>query len=299
MAANLRELRERRKSVQATQKITKAMELIASSRIIKAQQAAARALPYTRELNRAVSAVATYSHLEHPLTKAYDKVSRVAVLYMTSDRGLNGAYSANAIKAADQLIKRLRDEGKEPVRYVTGRKGVAHLKFRGLDLEASWEGFSDAPTYEDAVDIADRLAEDFLASSANGGVDEIWVVYTRMESMISQVPRARRILPIEIVEGVTAPGEHDMTPIYSFEPNPEKVLDELLPLYVRSRIWFYLQQCAASQLASQQRAMQSATDNAQQLIESLTRETNQARQAVITQEISEIVSGAGALADSK
>ncbi|MDR1790406.1 MAG: F0F1 ATP synthase subunit gamma [Propionibacteriaceae bacterium] len=297
MAAGLRELRRRRQSVMATKKITKAMELIASSRIIKAQQAAARALPYTRELNRAVSAVATYSQLDHPLTEPYDTVDRVAVLYITSDRGMNGAYSSNAIRAADRLIQRLRDEGKDPVRYVVGRKGVAHLSFRKLDLEDHWEGFSDSPKYSDAVAIADRLVDDFLKSSKHGGVDEIWVVYTRMESMISQVPRARRILPLEVVEGVHEVGESDIIPQYSFEPTPEKVLDALLPLYVRSRIWFYLQQCAASQLAAQQRAMKSATDNAEELIQTLTRQANQARQAEITQEISEIVGGAGALSE--
>ncbi|MDR3069533.1 MAG: F0F1 ATP synthase subunit gamma [Propionibacteriaceae bacterium] len=296
MPASLRELRQRRQSVTATKKITKAMELIASSRIIKAQRAAARALPFTRELNRAVSAVATYSDAEHPLTKPCVDSKKAAVLYITSDRGMNGAYSSNAIKMADRLVSKLRSEGIEPIRYVVGRKGLAHLRFRKLDLREHWEGFSDAPTFSDAKAIADRLIADFLDTGENG-VDEIWVVYTRMESMISQVPRARRILPLEVVEGVQELDSSNILPVYNFEPNAEMVLDALLPLYVRSRIWFYLQQCAASQLASQQRAMKSATDNAQQLIERLTREANQARQAEITQEISEIVGGAGALAE--
>ncbi|MDR1712062.1 MAG: F0F1 ATP synthase subunit gamma [Propionibacteriaceae bacterium] len=295
MAASLRELRQRRNSVMATKKITKAMELIASSRIIKAQRAAARALPFTHELNRAVSAVATYSRADHPLTKhSTEEVKKVAVFFITSDRGMNGAYSSNAIKAADRMIRRLLDEGKEPYRYVVGRKGVSYLNFRQLPIEAHWEGFSDAPRYENAVEIADRLVADFLAED---GVDEIWAVYTRMESMISQVPRVRRILPLEVVEGVHDPDVHELVPLYEFEPDPETVLDALLPLYVRSRIWFYLLQSAASQLASQQRAMKSATDNAQQLVEKLTLQANQARQAQITQEISEIVGGAGALAE--
>jgi len=297
MVASLRELRQRRKSVTSTRKITKAMELIASSRIIKAQRAAARALPYTRELNRAVSAVATYSHQNHPLTSPCENPKRVAVFFITSDRGMNGAYSTNAIKAANAMIQKLRDENKEVVRYVVGRKGIAYLSFRGIPIDKQWEGFSDAPTYDRAVEIADCLVEDFLKPTEEGGVDEIWAVYTRMWSMISQVPHVRRILPLEIVEGVHPVYAGTLVPLYEFEPDPETVLDSLLPLYVRSRIWFYLLQSAASQLASQQRAMQSATDNADQLISQLTREANQARQAEITQEINEIVGGASALAE--
>jgi F-type H+-transporting ATPase subunit gamma len=300
MAASLRELRQRRASVQATKKITRAMELIASSRIIRAQQAAARALPYTRELNRAVSAVAEYSHLDHPLTRDVDEAefTRVAILMITSDRGMNGAYSANVIKTASRVVQRQRDEHREPVRYVVGKKGANYLNFRGLPVEEVWEGFSDAPTYDRAVEISDRLVADFQKPTSEGGVDAIYVVYTRMESMITQTARVRRVLPLEVVEGVREVGEHDIVPLYEFEPDPETVLNALLPIYVRSRIWFYLLQSAASQLAMQQRAMKSATDNAQQLIERLTREANQARQAEITQEISEIVGGASALADS-
>ncbi|MCL1838012.1 MAG: F0F1 ATP synthase subunit gamma [Propionibacteriaceae bacterium] len=298
MGASLRELRQRRKSVMATKKITRAMELIASSRIIKAQRAAGRAVPFTRELNRAVSAVATYSKLDHPLTRQpSEEPKRVAVFFITSDRGMNGAYSANAIKAADRTVRRMLDEGKEILRYVVGSKGVSHLKFRQLAIEAQWEGFSDSPTYSDACSIADRLVADFLKPTEAGGVDEIWAIYTRMESMLTQTPRIRRILPLEVVEGVHEVGASELMPLYEFEPNPETVLDLLLPLYVRSRIWFFLLQSAASQLASQQRAMKSATDNAQQLEERLTRKANQARQAEITQEISEIVGGAAALAE--
>ena len=299
MGASLRELRRRRQSVTATKKITRAMELIASSRVVKAQQAAARALPFTRELNRAVSAVAEYSRMDPPLTRDVENPKRVALLFITSDRGMNGAYSSNVIKAVARFVQRLREEDKEPVRYIVGRKGIGYVKFRGLPIEESWEGFSDAPTYEKAIEIADRLVADFLLPTEEGGVDEIWAVYTRMESMISQSPRVRRVLPLEVVEGVRDVGEGDLVPEYWFEPDPETVLDALLPLYVRSRIWFYLLQAAASQLASQQRAMKSATDNAQQLIERLTREANQARQAEITQEISEIVGGASALAEQE
>ncbi len=298
MAASLRELRQRRKSVSATKKITRAMELIAASRIIKAQQAAQAGEPYITEMIRAVSALATYSHTDHPLTEPSENVRRVALLMITSDRGMNGAYSANAIKTAARLTERLRQDGVEVVRYAVGRKGITYLKFRGIDMRQSWEGFSDAPRYEHAQEIADVLIKDFLTPYEDGGVDAIYGVYTRMLSMIDQTPRARRLLPLEIVEGVHEPNEGEVMPLFEYEPDPESVLDALLPMYVRSRVWFYLLQSAASQLASQQRAMKSATDNAQQLIESLTREANQARQAEITQEISEIVGGAGALADA-
>ena len=298
MAASLRELRQRRKSVSATKKITRAMELIAASRIIKAQQAAQAGEPYITEMIRAVSALATYSHADHPLTEPSENIRRVALLMITSDRGMNGAYSANAIKTAARLTERLRQDGVEVVRYAVGRKGITYLKFRGIDVRQTWEGFSDAPRYEHAQQIADVLIKDFLTPYDEGGVDAIYGVYTRMHSMIDQSPRARRLLPLEVVEGVHEPKEGEVLPLFEFEPDPESVLDALLPMYVRSRVWFYLLQSAASQLASQQRAMKSATDNAQQLIERLTREANQARQAEITQEISEIVGGAGALADA-
>lgn len=298
MPASLRELRQRRKSVAATAKITKAMELIAASRIAKAQKAAAAALPYTRELNRAVSAVATYAHVNHPLTQAYPNPKRTAVVMITGDRGLSGAYSSNVIKHTTRLKERLWADGKTMVRYPVGRKGVSFLTFRNREIIQSWEGFSDKPTYEDAKRIADRLIEDFLRPESEGGFSEIYVVYTRMESMLTQTPRVRRVLPLEVVEGVHEPGKGEILPLYEFEPSVEKVLDELLPLYVRSRIWFYLLQSAAAQLAMQQKAMKSATDNAKQLIERLTREANQARQAEITQEISEIVGGASALAEA-
>jgi F-type H+-transporting ATPase subunit gamma len=210
---------------------------------------------------------------------------------------MNGAYSSNVIKTVSQLRERFEAAGVEVTRYVVGRKGIGYYGYRGLSTIATWDGFSDSPTYDRAVEISEQLVQDFLRPYDEGGVDEIWAVYTRMESMLTQVPRVRRVLPLEIVEGVHEVGNDEVLPLYEFEPSPEAVLDALLPLYVRSRIWFYLLQSAASQLASQQRAMKSATDNAQSLIERLTREANQARQSEITQEISEIVGGASALAD--
>ncbi len=298
MASSLRELRQRRKSVSATMKITKAMELVAASKVIRAQQTAQRALPYTRELNRAVSALATHASVEHPLTTPAKQVRRAALLIITSDRGMNGAYSSNAIKTAARMRMRLEEQGVEVKRYAVGRKIINYCNFRKLPMAKEWSGFSDAPTYADAAAIGDALIEDFLTPYEEGGVDEIHAVYTRMESMLTQSPRVRRLLPLEVVDGVTEVGEHDTVPQYEFEPDAETVLDELMPLYVRSRVWFYLLQSAASQLASQQRAMKSATDNANQLIETLTREANPARQAEITQEITEIVGGASALASA-
>ena len=291
MPATLRELRERKKSVGATQKITRAMELIAASRISKAESAAESALPYTRELNRAVAAVAAYSDIRHPLTTEKPP-RRSAVLIITADRGLAGAYSTNAIKLGERLTQTLLDEGREVLTYITGRKGIAYFQYRGRTITQSWAGFSDKPSYKDSDAVADVLIDRFLQDYDDGGVDEIQVVYTRFESMLLQEPRVRRVLPLEVIKA-----EHagDLMPLYAFEPNAETVLDALLPLYVRNRIHFYLMQAGASELASKQKAMKSATDNAQQLIESLTRQANQARQAQITQEITEIVGGAAAL----
>jgi len=296
--ASLRELRSRRTSVSTTKKITRAMELIAASRIIKAQQRAREAAPYARELTRAVSAVATYSNVEHPLTTEKENPTRAAVLLITSDRGLAGAYSSSVIRAGEQLTSLLAEEGKDVVPYLAGRKAIAFYQFRRREVAAQWDGFSDAPSYADARRITDALIEAFRTPTEEGGVDEIHVVYTRFVSMLTQTPEVIRLLPLEVVEGDEAPASDQLLPLYEFEPNAETVLDELLPLYVASRIQYCLLQAAASELASRQKAMKSATDNAQSLIERLTREANQARQAEITQEISEIVGGASALADA-
>lgn len=298
MGSSLRELRQRRKSVTATKKITKAMELIAASKVIRAQAAARRALPYTRALNRAVSAVATRARIEHPLTQAAQQPRRAALLVITSDRGMNGAFNSNVHKVANRMRVRLEGQGLEVKRYMVGRKGISYLTFRKRAMERTWEGFSDAPTYGNAQEITDVLIKDFLTPYEQGGVDEIHAVYTRMESMLTQTPRVRRLLPLDVVSGVNEVSDHEMIPEYAFEPDADTVLDQIVPLYVRSRVWFYLLQSAASILASQQRAMKSATDNANSLIESLTREANQARQAEITQEITEIVGGASALAEA-
>ena len=292
MPATLRELRERNRSVRATQKITRAMELIAASRVAKAEAAASATVPYTRGLNRAVRALAFHSDVSHPLTTESEVVKRSAILVITSDRGLAGPYSSNVIRLAERLTQTLRNEGREVVTYMAGRKGIAYYQFRNRPLEKTWSGFSDKPTYADSDQISDELIERFLADDEDGGVDEIQVVYTRCESMLIQEPRVRRIMPLHVERGE----QEGLTPLYEFEPDAETVLDSLLRLYVRNRVHFYLMQSAASELASKQKAMKAATDNAQDLIESLTREANQARQAKITQEITEIVGGASALA---
>lgn len=305
MALSLREYRARIKSTESMKKITRAMELIAASRIIKAQQRAQSAAPYARELTRAVSAVATFSNVDHPLTKEEENPKRAAVLLVTSDRGLAGAYSSSVIKEAERLAERLREEGKEIDFYICGRKGEAYFKFRNRPVVQTWTGFSDQPSYDVAAEVGHALIESFLKEQGeDGDVDEVHVVYTRFRSMLVQEPTAVRLLPLEVVEAEEGgsderPGTADVLPLYEFEPSAEAVLDGLLPQYVQSRIFFALLQAAASELAARQKAMKSATDNADELIKKYTRIANQARQAGITQEISEIVGGVNALADSQ
>ncbi|GAA1893129.1 F0F1 ATP synthase subunit gamma [Lapillicoccus jejuensis] len=298
MAGQMRVYRQRVRSVQATKKITRAMELIAASRVIKARQRAEAARPYTAALTRALSALATYSNEDHPLTTEKENVRRAGVLVIAGDRGLSGAYNSSVLKEAEQLSTRLRDEGKEVVPYLAGRRSVSFYKFRRREYAAAWDGFSDAPAYENAREIGERLVEDFLKPYDEGGLDEVHVVYTRFVNMVTQEPQVLRLVPLEVVEGEEKPEPDDVLPLYAFEPSPRQVLDALLPKYVVSRIWSCLLSSAASQLAAQQRAMKSATDNADALIKNYTRLANQARQAEITQEISEIVGGSDALASA-
>ena len=299
MAASLRELRGRIKSVQATKKITRAMELIAASRIIKAQQRAQAAAPYARELTRAVSAVATYSNVDHPLTTEPENPQRAAVLVMTSDRGLAGAYSSGVLREGERLREKLSSEGKDVDFYVSGRKGIAYFAFRQRPVVQSWSGFSDTPTYEAAREIAGTLIDAFTAEEGeDNAADEVHVVYMRFRTMLVQEPTTVRMLPLEVVESEERPDADALLPLYEFEPSAEAVLDALLPRYVESRIFFALQQASASELAARQRAMKAATDNAEELVKKYTRVANQARQAGITQEISEIVGGVNALADA-
>ncbi|MFV2117746.1 F0F1 ATP synthase subunit gamma [Streptomyces sp. Act-28] len=299
MGAQLRVYKRRIRSVTATKKITKAMEMIAASRIVKAQRKVAASTPYATELTRAVTAVTTGSNAKHPLMTEADNPTRAAVLLITSDRGLAGGYSSNAIKQADRLTERLRGEGKEVDTYVVGRKGVAYYGFRERQVAESWTGFSDNPTYADAKQVAAPLIAAVQQDTADGGVDELHIVFTEFVSMMTQTPVDDRMLPLSLAQTEEETGtKGEIPPLFDFEPSAEDVLDALLPRYVESRVYNALLQAAASEHAARRRAMKSATDNAGELINSLSRLANAARQAEITQEISEIVGGASALADA-
>jgi F-type H+-transporting ATPase subunit gamma len=304
MGAQLRVLRRRIRSVQSTKKITKAMELIATSRIGKAQARVEASKPYADEITNVLTALASNSNTDHPLLVERPEPKRAGVLVVTSDRGLAGGYSANALRTAEELMVRLRAEGKTPVLYVIGRKGVTYYRFRNREIEASWTGFSEQPSFGDAREVGDLLVRTFLAGAAdvvdgNGseriqGVDELHLVHTHFVSMLTQTPVARRFAPLEVEESEVPEGM--VLPAYEFEPEPDALLAELLPKYVNTRIYAALLESAASESAARRQAMKSATDNADELVKTLTRSANQARQAEITQEISEIVGGANALA---
>jgi len=309
MAGQLRVYRRRIRSVQSTKKITRAMELIAASRIVKAQQRVAAAQPYANEITRVISAASSQgSTPDHPLLTERETKRRAAVLVVTSDRGLAGAYNANALRRAEELQALLRDEGIEPRPYLIGRKAAGYYRFRGRDVERSWTGFSEQPGYDDAREVGEVLIQAFIhgadddADSPVGedgvlGVDEIHLVYTEFVSALTQRAVARRVLPLEVEETEEAPPEGAL-PVYEFEPGAEQLLDALLPRYIITRIYAALLESAASESAARRRAMKAATDNADELIRSLTRAANSARQAEITQEISEIVGGADALASA-
>ena len=307
MAATLRELRGRIRSAGAIKKITKAQELIATSRISKAQARVQAARPYAAEITTMLTDLAGASALDHPLLVERENPKRAAVLVVSSDRGLCGGYNANVLRRSEELFALLREEGKTPVVYVVGRKALGYYRFRGRKVLESWTGFSEQPTYENAQEIADELVTGFLAGAddegddpgADGilGVDEIHIVSTDFKSMLTQSAEARRIAPM-VVEYV---GEAETGPhtLFSFEPDPTTLFEALLPRYIATRVYAALLEAAASESASRRRAMKAATDNADDLIKALTLEANRERQAQITQEISEIVGGANALADAK
>ena len=298
MGAQLRLVRRRIRSVQSTAKITRAQELIASSRIIKAQQRVQNAQPYARELTWAVEAVVSRSsQIDHPLTTEPKNPVRAAVLILTSDRGFAGGYNASVLREAQNLEALLEERHVEAVPFVEGRKGLTWHRFRQRAMAGEWSGFSDTPTNANAREITTALLEAYDQPASEGGVDEIYLVYTEFVSMLTQRPVTRRILPLEIEETTEAP-ERGTVPLYEFEPSPEDVLDALLPWYVESRIFHGLLEAAAAEIAARRRAMKSATDNANDLLDQLTLEANKARQAEITQEISEIVGGANALSET-
>ena len=303
MAAQVRVLRQRIRAAKSMKKITKAMELVATSRIAKAQARVAASLPYAQAITGVLTALASKASVDHPLLTARARVRRAGVLVITSDRGLAGGYSSNAIRTAEQLLARLRQDGKEPVLYVVGRKGVTYYRFRGREIAASWTGFSEQPSFADARTVGETLIEAFTRGADDGddhagadgviGVDELHIVYTQFKSLMTQVPVTRIIGPMEVEE---RPRTEGVLPAYEFEPEAEALLDALLPKYINTRIYAALIESAASESASRRRAMKSATDNAEEMIQNYTREMNSARQAGITQEISEIVGGVNALA---
>ncbi|WP_445166369.1 F0F1 ATP synthase subunit gamma [Mycolicibacterium sp. Dal123E01] len=308
MAATLRELRGRIRSASSIKKITKAQELIATSRIAKAQARVDAARPYASEITNMLTELAGASALDHPLLVARENPKRAGVLVVSSDRGLCGGYNANVLRRAEELLALLRDEGKSPVLYVVGRKALGYYSFRQRDVTESWTGFSERPEYENAKEIAETLVTAFMSgvdddgddAGADGilGVDELHIVSTEFKSMLSQQAAALRIAPmvVEYVGEDTDDGPHTL---FSFEPNAEELFDSLLPRYIATRVYAALLEAAASESASRRRAMKSATDNADDLIKALTLAANRERQAQITQEISEIVGGANALADAR
>jgi F-type H+-transporting ATPase subunit gamma len=315
MAGSQRVYRERIGSTNSLKKIFRAMELIAASRIGRARAAAAAQAPYASGITRAVSLAAAHvgADLKHPLLDERTDTNKVAMLVLAADRGMAGAYTANVLREAEAHAAEIEEEGKTVVRYVVGRRAASYYDFRGVPVEKRWLGGSDAPTFDVAKDIGNTLLDTFTAADPADAVCEMHVVYTHFKNMVSQTPRIIRMLPLEMVEGEDDPEATEVEredllertttsevfPLYIFEPSPATVLDGLLPHYVRSRIFNFLLQAAASELANRQRAMHTATDNAEDLVRKYTRLANQARQADITQEISEIVSGADALAAGK
>jgi F-type H+-transporting ATPase subunit gamma len=301
MGAQLRVYRQKIKSAQTTKKITRAMELISASRIQKAQARVAASEPYSNAITRAVSAVASYSNVAHVLTTEPERIDRAAIVIFTSDRGLAGAFNSQVLREAEELAELLRSQGKDVGYFLVGRKSVGYFKFRHRSFERSWVGGTDSPDFDTAKEIADAVLEAFLRDATDGGVDEIHIVYNRFVSRISQVPVVTRLLPLEVVESEELPDttKVEVFPLYEFEPDPETVLDGLLPVYIESRIYNAMLQSSAAKHAATQKAMKSASDNADKLITDYTRLANNARQSEITQQISEIVGGADALSSAK
>ena len=294
-------------STEKLEKVFNAMEMIAASRIGRARKRATEADPYTHALTKAVAAVAIHSDVQHPLTQARSDTDRVAVLAIASDRGLAGAYSATILRETEKLIEELKEKGKVPVLFTAGRRAAQYFRFRGIPVEKSWEGASDSPSDELIYEVGETLLERFLDKDPEKGVGAVELVFTRFKSMVRQVPEIRQMLPLTVVDAPAADDDEEGAgelgfgpdgegyPEYEFIPDVKTVLDTLLPLYVTNRIANAMLQAAASELAARQQAMHTATENANEMIRDYTRLANQARQAEITQEISEIVSGADAL----
>jgi F-type H+-transporting ATPase subunit gamma len=308
MGAQLRVYRRRIRSVQSTKKITKAMELIAASRIVKAQARMKAARPYADELTRALAALGKNATLKHPMLTGVENPRRAGILVVTSDRGLAGGYNANVLRLANELAARLEGEGKQVIRYVIGRKGVAYYNFRRIPLAGSWTGFSEQPNFADARPATETVVAGLVATSegevdSEPGIDELHVIYTRFVNSVSQTPTAVLVSPVKEIADEAAAEQDEKAADgpqaeYEFEPEPEELIGALMPRYISARIFSALLESAASESAARRRAMKSASDNATELIRTYTRQANQARQAEITQEISEIVGGADALASA-
>lgn len=292
--AKERELRRRIGSVQSTKKITRAMELIAATRVVKAMQRANEAKPYATQVTGVIENLAAGgARVSHPLLREATDVKRVGIVAITSDRGLAGSYNAAVIKAAERQLDAARTQGADYALILIGKKANDYFSFRNYDIEASYTGMSDTPTYENAREVAAKVVEMFEA----GEVDRVELAYTEFVTMGTQRVTVRRYLPLETAEAVAEGGSGSSQALaqFEFEPSPAGVLESLLPRYMESRLYSALLEAAASEHASRQRAMKAATDNAEELIIKLSREMNQARQASITTEIMEIVSGAEAL----
>jgi F-type H+-transporting ATPase subunit gamma len=297
MGAQLRVYKQKISTAQTTKKITKAMELIAASRIQKAMTRVRASAPFARAVTRAVSAVATHSNVDHPLTTEREVIRRSAVVIFASDRGLAGAFNSQILREGLQLAELLRSQGKEPVFYLIGRKAVGYFQFRRMASAAEWTGDTDTPHFHTAEEISGVLLDAYDRGGDEGGVDEINLVYNRFVSMMTQSPETVRLLPLEVVEADASSTQ--VYPLYEFEPEAGVVLDALLPVYIQSRVFNALLQSSAAKHAATQKAMKSASDNADNLITDYTRLRNNARQAEITQQIAEIVGGADALASGK
>src|SRR3954447_19528780 len=294
MGAQLRGYKQKISTAQTTKKITKAMELIAASRIQKAMERVRASAPFARAVTRAVSAVATHSNVDHPLTTEREVIRRSAVVIFASDRGLAGAFNSQILREGLQVAELLRSQGKEPVYYLVGRKAVGYFQFRRMESAADWTGDTDTPHFHTAEEISGVLLDAYDRGGDQGGVDEINLVYNRFVSMMTQSPETARLLPLEVVEADASSTQ--VYPLYEFEPEAGVVLDALLPVYIQSRVFNALLQSSAAKHAATQKAMKSASDNADKLITDYTRLRNNARQAEITQQIAEIVGGADALA---
>lgn len=294
--AQERVLRRRINSVKATKKITRAMELIAASRVVRAQQQAAAARPYARQITTVIEDLAAAgAQVDHPLLRPAENPKRVAYVVLTSDRGLAGAYNTSVIRLAEREVMADKTEGRESDLILVGRKSDGYFRFRNYPIEKTYQGISDRPRYEDARRLAEYVTERF----ETGQVDKVVLVYTEFVSLGSQRPVVRNFLPLQTGETIAQHGTAEAVAGFEFEPSSEGVLAALLPRYVEARLFAALLESAASEHASRQRAMKSATDNAEDMIVRLSRQMNRARQDTITTEIMEIIAGAEGLKDDK